>query len=232
MRYTKTESNAFPFLEIALNRGEQIRIERGAMAYHYGEITLEGKMNSNGAGGLGGLLKAAGRAMVSGESFFMTTVTGNTDNAVIGIAPGTPGAVRELDIGAQQWRINDGAFLACDSAVEYTMQRQSVGKAIFGGTGGLFVMETRGNGKMLVNAYGDLVEFNLDGSKPFTVDNTHVVAWTSSLNYQIKVASGVFGFTSGEGLVNEFNGRGTVLVQTRNVQSLAAMIAPHISTGS
>jgi len=231
MKYTMTQSSVFPILEISLNRGEEIRLERGAMVYHYGDISLEGKMNSN-AGGLGGLLKAAGRAMVSGESMFITKVTGNTDDARIGIAPGTPGTVRELAIGAQQWRINDGAFLACDSAVEYTMQRQSVGKAIFGGTGGLFVMETRGVGSMLVNAYGDLIEFKLDGSKPFIADNVHVVAWSSELQYKIKVASGMFGFTSGEGLVNEFNGVGTVLIQTRNVQSLAQMVTPFISKGN
>lgn len=189
-------------------------------------------MNSNGAGGLGGLMKAVGRSLTSGESMFITSVTGQVDNAVIGIAPGTPGTVRELAVGPQQWRLNDGAFLACDSSVEYVMQRQNVGKALFGGTGGLFVMETQGSGTMLINSYGDLMEFQLDGSHPFTVDNQHVVAWTKELDYELKIASGMFGFKSGEGLVNEFRGRGTVLLQTRNVQSLAQMVDPFISKSS
>lgn len=230
MRYTITESTVFPLVEVTLQRGEQIRIERGAMVYHNGDVSLEGKMNSNGSGGLGGLVKAIGRSMVSGESMFITTATGTADNARIALAPGTPGTIRALQLGALQWRLNDGAFLAGDSNVTYNMVRQNLGKAIFGRTGGLFVMETSGTGMMLISGYGDIVELNLDGSRPFMVDNTHVIAWTSTLNYSIKVASGTFGFTSGEGLVNEFRGAGTVLIQTRNVQSLAEMIRPYIPT--
>ena len=231
MKYSKTESSAFPLVEITLGKGEEIRLERGAMVYHNGEVNLEGKMNSNGGSGLGGALKALGRSMVSGEGFFITTATGLTDNAVIGIAPGTPGTIKEIEVGATQWRINDGAFLACESSVGYDLKMQSVGKAIFGGTGGLFVMETSGQGKMLINAYGDILEFDLAGDEPFIVDNTHVVAWTASLNYDIRVASGTFGFKTGEGLVNEFKGQGKVYVQTRNVESLANMIAPFVPKG-
>ena len=231
MKYKKTESSVFPLVEITLGKGEEIRIERGAMVYHNGEVGLEGKMNSNGGNGLGGALKALGRSMVSNEGFFITTATGLNDNAVIGIAPGTPGAIKELEIGSQQWRINDGAFLACDAGVNYSVKRQSLGKAMFAGTGGLFVMETLGQGKMLINAYGDILEFDLTGDKTLTVDNTHVVAWSTSLDYEIKVASGAFGFKTGEGLVNEFRGQGKVYVQTRNVQALADMIVPFVPKG-
>lgn len=232
MNYVVTKSTVFPLVEVTLQQNEQIRLERGAMVYHNGDVNLEGKMNSNGTGGIGGLVKAIGRSVVSGESMFMTTATGLAPNAKIGLAPGTPGNIRELNIGAEHWRINDKAFLACDSTVTYNMKRQNIGKAIFGGTGGLFVMETAGTGTMLVSAYGDIIELNVDGSRPLVVDNTHVVAWSSSLNYNIRVASGTFGFTTGEGLVNEFNGTGTILIQTRNVQSLAEMVQPYIVTGN
>jgi uncharacterized protein (AIM24 family) len=154
-----------------------------------------------------------------------------SDGARIALAPGSPGAVRELRIGQQQWRIRDQAFLACDSAVRYEMKRQSFGKALLGGTGGFFVMESRGEGSMLVSSYGDIVEIEMDGSRPFVVDNTHVVAWSTSLDYNIEIASGTFGFTTGEGLVNEFHGRGTVLTQTRNVEALAGMLKPYFPSG-
>ena len=232
MKYRKTDSSVFPMIEVTLNHGEQIRIERGAMAYHNGDVVLEGKMNSNGGGGIGGALKALGRSIVTNESFFITTVTSQRDGAVIGVAPKTPGSVMELAVGPQQWRINDGCFLACDDSVSYDVKTQSLGKAVFAGTGGLFVMETTGQGMMLINAYGDILEFDLDGTKPFVVDNTHVVAWSSTLNYDIKIASGTFGFKTGEGLVNEFNGVGKVYVQTRNVQSLAEMLAPFMPSSS
>ena len=227
MNYTITQNTAFPLVEIILAQGEEIQIENGCMVYHNGNVKLEGKMNSSESG-LGGFVKALGRSMVSGESFFITHVKGLSDNAMIAIAPSTPGAIRELQIGEKQWRINDSAFLACDSGVSYEMKRQSFGKAIFGGTGGLFVMESKGNGSLFINSYGDIREIHMDGTKNFVVDNTHVVAWSTTLDYEIKVASGTFGFTTGEGLVNEFKGVGTILIQTRNLKSLADTINPFL----
>jgi len=38
---------------------------------------------------------------------------------------------------------------------------QDIGKAFFGGTGGLFVMETEGQGDVFVNAFGDLLELEV-----------------------------------------------------------------------
>lgn len=231
MNYSITKSTAFPLVEVNLAQGEEIQIERGAMVYHNGDVSLEGKMNS-GSSGLGGIVKALGRSMVSGESFFITRARGNRPGAVIALAPGFPGAIRELQVGAQQWRIIDQAFLACDSGVTYDMKRQSFGKALFGGTGGFFVMESRGTGSMLVASYGDIVEIKLEGGSPFVVDNTHVVAWSTSLDYEIRVASGTFGFKTGEGLVNEFHGSGSILIQTRNISSLASMLQPFMPSGS
>lgn len=231
MNYKITQSTAFPLVEVTLAQGEEIQIERGGMVYHNGDVTLEGRMNS-GSSGLGGFVKALGRSMVSGESFFITRARGVSDGARIALAPGAPGAIRELQLGAQQWRIRDQAFLACASGVSYEMKRQSFGKALFGGTGGFFVMETRGTGSMLISSYGDILELPMDGSKPLVVDNSHVVAWSTTLDYEIRIASGTFGFTTGEGLVNEFHGTGSVLIQTRNVESLAGMLRPFFPSDS
>ena len=231
MNYKLTNSSAFPLVLITLNSGEEIKTESGAMVYHNGKVTLEGKMNSNGSGGIGGLLKAAARSVVSGEGFFVTTAKGNAPDALIAIATGSIGQIKELKVGETKWCINDGAFLACDSSVSYNIKRQSVGKAIFGGTGGLFIMETSGEGTMLVNGFGDIVEMELDGTSPFVVDNYHVVAWESTLSYDIKAASGMFGFTTGEGVVNEFTGKGKLLIQTRNISGLAGLVKPFIPTG-
>jgi uncharacterized protein (TIGR00266 family) len=225
MNYTLTQSTAFPLVEITLSRGEEIQIERGCMVYHSGGVSLEGKMNSSG-GGLGGLVKAIGRSVVSGESVFITRAKGLNDGAKLAIAPSMPGAIRELRLGSEQWRIRDNAFLACDGNVSYEIKSQSFGKALFGGTGGFFIMQTQGTGSMLINSYGDIQEINMNGQDALTVDNTHVVAWSAALDYDIKVASGTFGFTTGEGLVNEFRGSGTVLIQTRNIKSLADALSP------
>ena len=68
--------------------------------------------------------------------------------------------------------------------------------------------------------------------EPLVVDNEHVVAWEADLEYHIEVASGMFGFTTGEGLVNTFNGSGRVYIQTRNLANLAQAMHPYLPTTS
>lgn len=92
-------------------------------------------------------------------------------------------------------------------------------------------METSGSGDLLISSFGDIVELTVEPGKPITVDNEHVLAWTSDLDYQIRIASGMFGFTSGEGIVNEINGSGTIYVQTRNVRNLAESVKTYIPKG-
>ena len=220
-----------PMLEVSLERGETIVMERGSMVYMQ-DVTLEGKMNSKGSG-FGALLGAIGRSMTSGESMFITHATGESNNGRVGIAPAIPGKIQHLYVeGNTQYRLNTGAFLCCDSTVTYNMKSQSAGKAFFGGTGGFFVMETAGEVDLFVSAFGDLIELEVTPDRPLTIDNEHVVAWDASLQYSIEIASGTFGFTSGEGLVNRFTGSGKVLIQTRNIHSLADALRPYLPTSS
>ncbi|MGM0178406.1 hypothetical protein IGL16_002671 [Enterococcus sp. AZ117] len=220
MQY-KTIGKTFPLVEVALHIGESILLESGALVYHNSEINLEGKMNSNGRSGFGGVISAIGRSVSSGENFFITKASGLTNTAKIALAPATLGTIKELKVDSEHWRLNTGTFLACDASVSYNMKRQKLSGAIFGGTGGLFVMETTGSGSLLINSYGDITEIHLDGTTPFVVDNHHVVAWSESLDYNIKIASGKFGFTTGKGLVNEFTGIGTIIIQTRSIKKEA-----------
>lgn len=225
MNYTIDHSNANPIAEVTLMRGEELLIERGSMVYQCGNVTLEGILNARGKTGLGGVLSAIGRSMVSNESMFITKARGEIDGAKIAIAPCIPGVIYELFAKpGQQWRINDGAFLACGDEVNYKMERQSVGRA-FLGTGGLFVMTTEGEGPVLIHSCGDVLPIELDGTRSIVVDNDRALAWNETLNYDIRVASGLIGFKTGEGFVNEFSGVGTVLVQTRNLKSVISQIA-------
>lgn len=232
MDYTISKDTAFPTVTLHLHKGEQIQLERGAMIAHNGQVTLEGHMNSNGKKGLGGVLSALGRSMTSGESFFITTATGDTDNGELLIAPANPGAIRELHTDGQtQWRLNTSAYLASDAGTGYQMVRQKLAGAFFGGTGGLFVMETQGTGTFLVSGYADIISVDLTGGE-YVVDNSNVVAWSQSLDYNIEVAGGTLGFKTGEGLVNHFRGNGTILIQTRSVEGLANLLMPYLPDSS
>lgn len=228
MNVELSDSTFAPIAKIRLQQGETIRIEPGAMVYEQGDIELEGQMNTNGKKGLGGALSALGRSVTSGESFFISTATAHSKDAIIAIAPSVPGKIFSLDVGAEHWRLNTGAFLASEETVNYQMKRQKLSGALLGGTGGLFVMETTGSGHLLVSAFGDIEKIELDGTSPVIIDNQHVIAWTSSLDYDIRVASGTFGFKTGEGIVNAFHGQGSVYIQTRNLESFAGHLSPFL----
>ncbi len=231
MNYNVRGDSDCPLIEIKLQNGEKVMIERGSMAY-MSQVSITGKINSKSKG-LGGIFGAIGRSLTSGESMFITEAIGTGDDALLGIAPSVPGKVVCLHVdGSKQFYLNNGAFVACDKEVSYEMKSQSVGKALFAGTGGLFVMHTSGTGDVLVNAFGDILEIKVDEDHPITIDNEHVVAWEDSLNYELKIASGTFGFTTGEGIVNEFHGNGTVYIQSRNIHNLAEALIPFIPTSS
>ncbi|MDD7281603.1 TIGR00266 family protein [Floccifex sp.] len=226
MRYTIKGDSDCPLLEVYLSPTETIKIERGSMVY-LSNVSLEGKMNSSKKG-FGGLLSSIGRSLTSGESMFITHAQAIGPNAFIGVAPAIPGKLTALQVGgATQYCLNTGAFVACDGTVDYIMQSQDLGKAFFGGTGGLFVMKTTGNGDIIVSSFGDILPVQVTSDRPMTIDNEHVVCWDANLDYHIEIASGTFGFTTGEGLVNVFHGNGTVYIQTRNIHNLADALRPY-----
>lgn len=207
----------FATLDIAFNKNESVIIQRGSMVSHNGRLKLDGKLNSKKTG-LGGVVASVAKSAVSGESMFMTHAFATSDNALLTIAPKVPGTIKRLEIGADEYLLNDGAFLASTSGVKIDIKRQKMTKAIFGGQGGLFVMKATGQGELFINGFGDIYQINLDGTEPYICDNSHVLAWSSGLEYQIEAASGTFGFVTGEGLVNSFEGTGSIFIQSHNLK--------------
>jgi len=228
MQHTIDTNMQFPMVTYQLTANETVRIQSGSMIYHTGDTQLKGRLNANGGSGFGKLIRAAGRAMVSGESVFITEVSTGNHGGELALAPAVPGTIQALELGTKQYYLNDAAFLAMDGSVQYTMERQSIGRAIFGGQGGLFVMKTAGDGTLLVNAFGSIKEFDLTDVHDFTIDNAHVVAWETTLNYDIHLEGGglMGSIGTGEGVVNTFNGTGKILVQSLNLENFASMLKP------
>lgn len=218
-----------PLAKLDLNAGETLLIENGSMVYKSPSLELRTKMNAEGGNGFTRFVKAAARSMVSGESIFITEVYAN-NNGTIALAPPIPGQIAILKVDSNhQYRINDGAFLAMENGVRYQMKSQSLGKAVFGKSGGLFVMETTGNGNVLINAFGTIEKITLNNDT-ITIDNGHVLAWDSSLNYNLHFEGGFFqSMGTGEGLVNTFSGTGDIYIQSLNMGNFASQINPYIS---
>ncbi|MDR2379488.1 MAG: TIGR00266 family protein [Bifidobacteriaceae bacterium] len=230
MRFQIETQMQFPMARVLMNQGETARVQRGSMVYRSHGVELNARLNASGEG-IGKFVRAVARSAVSGESTFITEAVCQAPYGEIAIAPTYPGTIAQLDVGANQYRLNDSAFLAMDSTVAYTMERQSAGKALFGGQGGFFVMTTNGQGALLVNAFGSITEIPLDNAAGFVVDNRHVVAWDRNLDYHIELQSGFFGsIGTGEGVVNVFRGTGKVLIQSLNLETFASSLIPFLPT--
>lgn len=230
IRYRIDSNMQFPLVEIELDKGATVYLQRGSMVYHTPSVQLTTRLNAQGSG-LGKLVKAVGCSMVSGESSFITQAVAEEDSGRLALAPSLPGQVLPLHLGEQQYCLNDGAFLALDGSAAYTMKRQSVGRALFGGQGGFFVMTTQGEGTLLANAFGSIKKIELNHEE-MTIDNAHVVAWSSNLDYQVHLEKGFLqSIGTGEGVVNTFRGSGEIYVQSLNLETFAHSIKGYFLQG-
>ena len=81
-------------------------------------------------------------------------------------------------------------------------------------------LEISGSGQLLVNAFGRLVEFDVEDA--LTVDTGHLVAFENTLQYSITKAgsSWIQSWLAGEGVVMKFTGRGRIVTQSHNPRGI------------
>lgn len=114
--------------------------------------------------------------------------------------------------------------------------------SLFGDNGGFVVLETSGQGQLCISGCGTLMEVEVNSQNGETViDNGHVVAWDSSLSYNIGMPSsrnrGMLGnllnsVTSGEGMVLKFQGYvEVVIICSRNRNSYITWLASVLNLG-
>lgn len=219
-----------PFLHVSLKQGESIFCESDAMVMMEANLDLASSMQ-------GGILQAAMRRLANGESFFQQRIEAKRGDGDCLLSPTMPGAMEILDIGARQFNLSDGAYVAASAEVQVTARMQSIGNALFAQTGGFLIGVSSGVGQLAVSGFGSIFTIEVNPGKDIVVDNGHVVAWDSSLRYELSLATsqsrGLLGnlvnsVTSGEGVVLKFSGQGKVILCSRNrsgfLQWLAAKL--------
>lgn len=215
-----------PFLHISLTRGEKIFCESNAMVMMESTLELKGKMT----GGLGSALM---RRFANGESFFQQHIEAIHGDGDCLLSPTLPGSIQVLDVGTTSYMITDGAFVAAENSVNLNVRTQSLGTAVFGQTGGFFICEATGSGKLAVSGFGSSFVLDVETGKDIIIDNAHVVAWDSRLHHEISVTTqqsgGLLGqlvnsVTSGEGMVLKFSGQGKVIICSRNKDNFLAWL--------
>ena len=202
-----------------LTPNERIRAEAGAMVSMSGGVDIETKAE-------GGFLKSLGRAVLGGESFFQNFFVAPAQGGEVTLAPELPGDMMLIELRGQKLMIQAGSYVASESGVELTAK---VSMKAFMSAEGISMLEAMGSGKLLVSSYGAIFERTIAAGEKYVVDTSHLVAFDANMSVTPKTVGG-FKSTlfSGEGLVVELSGPGTVYMQTRSPRALINWIIPQL----
>src|SRR5690606_2454322 len=168
-----------------------------------------------------GLMKGL-RRMFGGESFFRNTFHAKDRAGEVLLAQPLCGDLRLLDLTPAGYLIQSSSYVASTPDVSIDTKVGGL-RSMFAGEG-VFLLEAKGAGQVLVGAFGGIEELRCDGS--IIVDTGHLVAWDAGLSYRVeRSASGLLGsLLSGEGLVCRLEGRGRVFIQTRNPMEFGSFL--------
>lgn len=199
--------------------GEQVVVESAAMVARSSSMRMETNMR-------GGMLAAAKRKLMGGESLFQNTFTSSAPGETLYVAPAPEGDVEALELdGSTPIMMSSGAYL-CSSPTVQLDTKWGGAKGFFSGTG-MFLLKAEGTGPVFFSCYGGIHAVDV-GPGGYICDTSHVVAFTGGLQYDVQKIGGIKSlFFSGEGLVCNFQGQGRLWISTRNPSSLASFIQPY-----
>ncbi|MBX0324350.1 TIGR00266 family protein [Halomicroarcula sp. F13] len=223
MEYEITHRPSYAQISLSLEPGESVRSEGGAMVSHTSGIDVETKAE-------GGLLKSLSRSVLGGESFFMNTFTAS-EPSTLRLAPALSGDVQHHELEDETLFVQSTSFLASDPAIDVDTKFGG-GKTFFGGEG-LFLLKLTGTGPAFISSYGAIDELTVSNGDPVVVDTGHIVAFEESLDFTVRKVGGLKStLFSGEGLVCEFTGEGTVWTQTRSPDAFLSWLIPKLPSGN
>jgi uncharacterized protein (TIGR00266 family) len=235
LRYQILYQPSFSLAVVALERGERIMAESGAMVSMSPTIRVEAGMSG---GGIFGAVKSA----IGGESLFRTTFTAENGPGEVTLAPSTLGDVMAVELTGTRFLVQPGSYLAGNPDLAVSIQGTMRG--MLSGEG-LFLLTVEGSGLLLLSSFGAIHAKQLAPGEEYIVDTGHIVAFESTVEYRLEKATGkaqgVGGFLkgivqsalSGEGLVCRYRGPGKIYLQTRQMPSFVRQLLPFLpKTGS
>jgi uncharacterized protein (TIGR00266 family) len=209
--------NPMSILEIQMGRGEKITAESGAMVFMKGNIEIKTKMRE------GGFFKNLKLKAVGGESFFVNDFMAQEDGCLLGLTGPPVGDIVQISLNGSGYIVQSGAYIASTPGIELDTQWQGFTKGIFGSE--LFMLKAIGSGDLFVNAYGGIIQKQLENGEKLVLDNYHLVAMSVDANYKVMKLGGLkTTLLGGEGLVTEITGPGTVFFQTKNLKELIDLL--------
>ena len=237
----KIHGDDMQFVEIELDPSEAVVAEAGGMMFMDDGIAMEtifgdGSQRNNG---LMGALMGAGKRLLTGESLFMTVFqnqgTGKKRVAFGAPYPGKIAPMHLTALGGELIAQKDSFLCAAKGvSVGIAFQRR-LGAGLFGGEG--FIMQRlTGDGWAFVHAGGTLYERELTAGEILRVDTGCIVAFQSSIHYDIQMVGGIkTALFGGEGLFfATLRGPGKIWLQSLPFSRLAGRIiaaAPQTGRG-
>ena len=219
MRY-QIQGDNMPIVVCALEDGESIVCEAGAMSWMSPNMQMETKAK----GGVGGFF---GRAL-SGESGFQNVYTARGGGGLIAFTSSYVGNILAVEITPDKpIIIQKRAFLAStpDVNMEVFFQKK-IGTALFGGEG--FIMQKlSGSGTVFLELDGSVINYDLKAGEQMVISTGHLAMMDATVSMDIQQIKGakniLFG---GESLFNTVvTGPGVVTVQSMPLSNLIGEIA-------
>jgi uncharacterized protein (TIGR00266 family) len=190
-----------PAVVIALDAGETLTSEAGAMMFVSGDVEMDVAL----PGGVGGGLK---RSVVSGESLFLATYKAGGGGAV-GLCGPFPGSIREHQLDGEII-CEKHAYLAHHGEVEIeSALAKKMGMGLTGGGEAFFLQRLKGKGTVWLHGGGDFVDFDLVDGQTIQVDTGCMVMLEPTVRYEVKLQGGLSASTLKKGV---FGGEGLHLV--------------------
>jgi uncharacterized protein (TIGR00266 family) len=219
MQYKIMYQPSYSLLELQLDPSESILAESDAMVSMSPNIQME----TGAKGGLFGALKRA----VGGESIFQNTFTAQNGTGIITMAPTMVGDIAAREMRGESLFVQSGSFLASSPSID--LDTKWGGARTFFSSEGLFVLKATGMGMLFLSSYGAIHAVTLALGEQLVMDTGHMVAFDATMGYHVRTVGGLKQtLFSGEGLVVDLTGPGTIYMQTRNFGAFVKYLAPKL----
>ena len=198
-------------VEIELDPSEGVRAEVGTMTYMEDGIEMQT--------GMGGDLFSGFKRALTGESFFITTFMNNDrQKRRVAFSAPYPGKIMPFDLRQFNGQLlcQKDSFLCAARGTNIDIAfTKRMGAGFFGGEG-FILQRLSGDGLVFVHAGGTVIEKDLAPGETLRVDTGCLVAFSTTVDYDIKFVGGfknaLFG---GEGLfLAKMTGPGKVYLQS------------------
>lgn len=215
MKYAIKYRPSYSIVEVALDDGETIKAEAGAMTYMTPSVNVETTMREKS------ILGTIGLSLFGRVSFFVNSYTAQGGPGKVGLVAAPVGDIEQLQVKPDKgYIIQKAAYVASTSDVDLDVKWEGFTKGLFGQ--GLFMIRVKGSGDLFINTFGAIDKHELAPRENLIVDNFHLVGFSDTCNYRVRKFGGLKStLLGGEGLVTEITGPGEVYIQTKNLGEFA-----------